>query len=154
MGTTTNRSDNGFSIVEMLVVLSVIGLFLFIALPSISGVRRQSPARFAEQVSLLAQATKISAIKDNKERAIFVDIAKRRVLSDIRETSLAIPDHLTFAVAFGRGQEQATTEARIAFFPDGGSTGGSLVFTDQDGSQAVIAINWLTASISLRESER
>ncbi|RYG99781.1 MAG: type II secretion system protein GspH [Alphaproteobacteria bacterium] len=148
MMSVRGRNESGFSMIEMLVVLAIIGLISSLAFPKLWSSRPERPRSFAQKVLLLAQTARLSAIKTNENRSLLILAQDRRIKADWSSQALVIPKQLSFVATYGQRSEATTSEARITFFPSGGSTGGAVEFTQ--GSEVVkVSVNWLTGSISL-----
>ncbi|MBB6166375.1 general secretion pathway protein H [Rhizobium wenxiniae] len=138
--------------IEMLVVLAIVGIMFSIALPSLRPHRSETPIQMAQKVFSLAQETRLAAIKSNEARSISVSVQDRSIVSQAREKPVEVPKELEFVVTFGRGNEEATENAKITFFPTGGSTGGRITFRQNGADKATVAFNWLTGAISLDQA--
>jgi general secretion pathway protein H len=141
--------DSGFSLIEMLVVLVLIGAVFGIAFPRINSGRESRPAQFAQRIFTLVQSARLSAIKSNTNRNIIISVQHRQIASEGSGDSLAVPKDLSFNATFGQRQEELKGDARITFFPSGGSTGGSLIFQGLNEETASVEVNWLTGAVTL-----
>ncbi|WP_312408654.1 GspH/FimT family pseudopilin [Rhizobium sp.] len=148
----SGRQEDGFGMIEMLVVLAIVGIMFSIALPSLRPHRSETPIQMAQKVFSLAQETRLAAIKSNEARSISVSVGDRTIGGQVRGNPVKVPKELDFVVTFGRGNEEATEDARITFFPTGGSTGGRITFRQNGADKAAVAVNWLTGAISLDQA--
>ncbi|MFQ5955240.1 MAG: GspH/FimT family protein [Kiloniellales bacterium] len=141
-----SRRLNGFTLLELLVVLAVLGLVYALALPSLSGVlagpRLDREAR--QLVSALREA-RSNAIVGGREVAFTVDAAAgawrygdRRGLVNRR---------LSLSLQTPPGGVGGAERPAIRFFSDGGSTGGHLTLKGEAGVRR-IHVHWLTGRVT------
>jgi general secretion pathway protein H len=131
------RRETGFTLVELLVVLAIIGLSLAIALPLL--------ARHPVGAALNAAASEIrTALSQARSTAIVED---RMVVfqGDPGGGYWLDRNHFTLPLMSGAQPLRVATigGARISFFPSGGSSGGRIVVSSS-GAQREIAVDMLT----------
>lgn len=141
--------EDGFGMIEMLVVLAIIGVMFSIALPHLRPHRSDTSIQLAQQVFSLAQATRLAAIKNNEPRSIAISVRNRDIKTETKGQAIQVPAGVEFNVTFGRGEEHASENGRITFFPTGGSTGGRISFRQGNAEPASVSVNWLTGAVSL-----
>lgn len=141
-----SRSD-GFTLIELVVVLAVISLVLALVLPSF----RQptgSPAIAAAAHDIAA------ALRLTRSRAIVEDRLTSFVWRDggfSAIDSAATPvQHVPAGIALTMlGAESARGGRSIRFYPDGSSTGGGIALT-AGAARYVVLVNWLNGDVSIR----
>lgn len=121
---TRRAGSAGFTLLELLVVLVVIGLAGVVAFPAVAGRSSAGQARVAAR-------DLVTALRATRAEAVAV----RRPVAF--QTSPRVPAGVRVERADG-GQRPVT------FFPDGGSTGGR--FLVQPGGIAV-EIDWLSGAV-------
>lgn len=133
----TSRRDQGFTLVELLVVLAIIALSLAIAAPLL--------ARHVGGAALNAAAAEIrSALGQARSTAIVED---RTVVfrGDPGGGYWLDRNHFTLPLMNGAQKLRVATTggSEISFFPSGGSSGGRIVVTS-GGSERRIAVDAVT----------
>lgn len=145
-----DTGQGGFGMIEMLVVLAILGVLFSIALPGFRPHQMDDPAVLAQHVLSLTQATRLAAIKSNQARSVNISMRSRTIQSDTSADHIHVSDRLGFTVTYGQDDHATEDEAKISFFPGGGSTGGKIVF-DRPGKTATVMVNWLTGAVSMEE---
>jgi general secretion pathway protein H len=121
---SATRAERGFTLVELLVVLTLLGLLAAMVLPRFSG--RLGPTAQERAAGLADQ------LRAAREQAI----------------STARPTRVPVDPAMARPDPPAE-DAAILFFPDGSSSGGRLL-VDGGGPPAAVEIDDLTGRVRLR----
>ncbi|MGK6317746.1 prepilin-type N-terminal cleavage/methylation domain-containing protein [Neorhizobium sp. DT-125] len=141
---TLAGSNAGFSLMEMLVVLAVLGLLFSIAVPSFRSLTKPTPASIARQVLHEAQLTRLAALKAGRPRSLIMDAEAKFIRSDAKDEGIQIPPAISFSATFGRDEKTTLKQGSITFYPDGSATGGILRFAASGSPAVVLSINWLT----------
>jgi general secretion pathway protein H len=142
--------DEGFTFIEMLVVLGLMAVLISISLPysTTSGEARELDT-FSQFVTLKLRETRYSAIWANKERKIIFDLKKGLVAQTEPERIYPLPKGSSFKIVTAENEVIADFAA-IRFFPDGGSTGGKITIF-KGNTKREVAINWLTGAIVMSD---
>ncbi len=140
---STVSKDNGFSLLEMIVVLSVVSMIAVIGLASTQRNARKTSANEALiQMQAIALKARNIAISGSK-RVLFELHFETGVLSiDGKENGLISKD---MKVDFtGASKLLEKENAKLLFNPDGSSSGGTIKITDASGRKGSIIVNWIT----------
>jgi general secretion pathway protein H len=140
----SERFDDGFTLVEMLVVLAVLGMLALLAFPYIHSRKPSISTDIAPALVHLVALTRLNAISTREPRALTVDVRQRRVTSTGSGRSVVVPPDVKLTVLSGRELIVADSKADIVFLPDGSSTGGMIELSNNRGKDIKIAINWAT----------
>jgi general secretion pathway protein H len=138
--------EAGFTLIEMLVVLTILALTTTLILPLVSG---GSPGgRLQMAASDLASAfrlTRSAAITRNTSLNLMIDVDKRTFSSAVISQRSFAPDidaRLTFASGLGSGR----SDGGFRFFSDGSSTGGDVTLSLR-GKRTTLCVDWLTGVV-------
>jgi len=133
----------GFTLLEMLIVMTIMALVALIAVPLLG---RPSNTLLLETTARdLAGAlrlTRAAAIARNVDIALDIDVDRHTFRSDaipLQSFASGIVAELTVA----EPERVTSSHGAFRFFPDGSSTGGDIVLHLQ-GMEARICVNWLT----------
>lgn len=144
------RSERGFTLIEMLVVLTIIALamtavpMVFAGLPSI----RLRAA--ADGMAATLRQLHDQAIRRGETTELILDPATRtyRVSTDavLRRLPAVVAKVGFTTAAFWRSDNSAS----IRFFADGSATGGTIVF-EHGRRAAAVTVDWLTGRVQRNE---
>ena len=144
--------SGGFTLVELLVVLVIAGLVLALVgtsiSRSISGAELRTAAR---KMATSLRYTRTRAILDKQEEVFLVDTENRTYLAPKRE-AVELPEGMKVLLNTARSELTAEEVGGIRFYPDGGSTGGSIEL-DANGRIYRINVAWLTGEASVQPPE-
>ena len=140
------RVAAGFTVLEVLVVISIVGLLLAVTVPASSRFYESMQYRQAIQdvVSLLAIA-RHRAVNTGEAQDVMFDTEYKRISlnNDIRQ----LPESFTMLVSSaaelgdqGRGV--------IRFYPEGGASGGDVELARPDNSGVKITVDWLVGRVT------
>ena len=133
-------SAAGFTLVELLVVMGIMGLLLAVVLsskPQTAAVRVTVAARAIAATLQLARA---QAMASNAETVVRIDPTKRQFGMD--GSMHALPRGMTVAMIVAEN-ERVRESGGMRFYPDGQSSGGEIVLA-LEGRASRIAVNWFT----------
>jgi general secretion pathway protein H len=134
----------GYTLLEMLVVLGLLAIVLSISLPSLHSNRGLDGQ--AHEIVALLRAARIAAINQNKETTLEADLARRKIAVTDRKEDLSLSNDIALTMLTAR-QEVQNERGYIRFFPDGSSTGGSITLR-QGKREIAVQVQWLSGRIS------
>ena len=123
-------AEQGFTLLELLVVLTVVALLAGVALPQVRTLLRPDIDRTTREVAL--------AIRDQRSLAM-------------RSGNAAVVTAAAIVPLLPRGTEvveDGLGNDGLLFFPNGTSTGGRVVLGAPDGRRAV-NVDWLTGRVTV-----
>jgi len=142
-------SQQGFTLIEAVCVMAIIGLLAAVLLPSVS--RQTSRPRleaYAVQVASLLKADRNAAIGRQFVIATQVDAPSRTMRSGASGDMVRVPADVRFDSILPTTCNNRDVGAEIDFFPSGMSCGGSIVLSRRD-TRFEIQVNWLTGKIDI-----
>jgi len=164
--------ERGFSLIELMVVIILIGLSISLVAPSLS--------RFSKTVELKGTAKKISgilrycrseAVNRGQVYQVLFDPNLREVRVQWMESGgekgkdekkeekngkkiYFLPDGVRMkGIQIAPSQYPSETPL-IEFYPNGGSNGGTILLETQGGQQYKIKVSFLTGMVELEKAER
>ena len=141
---TDRKSEAGFTLLEMLVVLGLLGLLVALSTPLLrGGVQAGLVERTAYRLSADLSTMRLAAIRHNTETALDFDLASSTYWGDNRLAPRFLPAQIEVVIDAPRSTVGARTLVSFRFFPDGSASGGRIVI-GQGGQQRVITLDRLT----------
>lgn len=141
------RSEQGFSLVELMVVMVLVALLFSVVGISVSRSVAGAEIRNAEREIIAGlRHTRGQAIIKREQQVFSVD-TNNRTWQAAGQPAAALPDGIEITLNTARSELTGEGVGGIRFFPDGASTGGSVVLTAQE-REWHIAVAWLTGEIS------
>jgi general secretion pathway protein H len=135
-------------LIELLVVLAILAVVLVAAPPLLS---RAMPAvelrAAARDIATSLRATRDIAIATNREATFTLDVRNGMYGTAGQGSSRQLPT--TFGISFLTAETERVSndEARVRFFPNGGSTGGRIRL-ERAGRTNDVTIDWLTGHVA------
>lgn len=127
---TARRSDEGFTLLEILVVLVIMALIAAQVAPGLAGIASLSERRVAGAIGRALERARETAIR--------------------QATPIAL-DPRSFANRLPEGFE--LIGPRLVFFPEGGSSGGQWVLADENGALRRYRVDWLSGQVTTDTSD-
>lgn len=137
----------GFTLIEVLVVLMILGLTMAVVVPAVSKGFGNSLDENARTVQLALRKARSAAVLQQRSMAVLVDLNAKSVRQEYSKRTSDISERLSLRVS-GAASEQSGSVAGIRFFPDGSSTGGRVMLA-VDGESVSVNVDWLTGRVSI-----
>lgn len=146
---TRGRSDSGFTLIEVLVVVAILAL-------SVGIIAGRGPARSpgleargaADQVARGLRLARSRAIAGNHAVAFTLDVARRSFRVGDAPWQ-ALPPTLDLGMLAAAEAAPDPALGRIVFAPDGGATGGSIRV-----GALTIGVDWLSGRVTVADARR
>ncbi|MBV8740062.1 MAG: GspH/FimT family pseudopilin [Alphaproteobacteria bacterium] len=144
------EDPSGFSLIELLVVLAVLGFALVLIVgyraPWSSGLSlRGTAAELAAELRL----ARSQAIAENHPVAFALDLAGHRYQVG-NGPPHALPAQLAVALLTISGERRGGTVGDIRFNPDGSSTGGRIMLAD-GARRVAVGVDWLSGRVRIAD---
>ena len=142
------RGEAGFTVIELIVVLSVLALAYALVAPSVIAVLdRPRLDNAARSVAVSLREARATAIKTFHNTWFTVAPDRRSWRAGGKTGTVAEGFDLSLERLTWDGDRSAGRAQAIIFFPDGSSTGGRILLTSR-GRTRVVAVEWLTGRVS------
>ena len=137
----------GFTLLEVLVVLVLMGLAYAMAMPMIgSGAATLELKSTTRQLAAGLRKARGNAITQRRETVLTLDVGKRRFALTGDPKEHALPARVEISLLTARSEQLEDQIGNIRFFPDGTSTGGKITLSVGETRQA-LNIDWLTGKV-------
>ena len=137
----------GFTLLEMLVAITIAAIVLGVSAPSMQRLYKSSQYHGAvnDVVTTLTSA-RYQAIRSGGNQDVFINPTTREIsLGEIVKT---LPESLQIEI-LGSGELNVDGAGVIRFYPDGGSSGGYVNLTHENGISVQVQVDWLLGRVSL-----
>ncbi len=142
----------GFTLLELLVALAILGAALAIAVPQLTGRSAVELKATAQSVAAALRRTRDQAMSENQSRVMGVDVEARRFQAGAQSAARQMPAHIEVSLYTARSELLSGSAGGIRFFPDGSSTGGQIALSAK-GRRYVIDVDWLTGRVRIYEDD-
>ena len=146
----------GFTLLELLVVLTIAGLLLTVVPPMVSAVLPGTEMRTASrELTLALRHARLDAVSNGTTvEVMFADNPARYAVGDKpfrllpEDTELRIGYLASSSSNSASYRELADHPYRLRFSPDGSSSGATLLLT-RDGSHHAVSVGWLMGRVTV-----
>lgn len=148
--TSTTNSSAGFSLIELLVVLLLLGLAYGLAAPSLSRVIAGNDVRLAaRELAAALNEARAGALTSGRERRFVLDAAANAY--GVGQATRPLPRDVQIAATVPGSRRLSQTAATIDFFPDGSSSGGRVIVGAPSGASRTLVVDFLTGRVTAVE---
>lgn len=146
---SAHPSQRGFTLIEVVVVLSILALITAMALPLLAGAGSKADTRAAaREIAAAMRLTRDLAMTRGHPEAFVIDAASGAFRAGSTSTPQRIPGDVRLVLYTTTGERRGATAGSIRFFPDGSSTGGG-VRLQAGNSRAEVLVDWLTGHLTI-----
>jgi general secretion pathway protein H len=141
--------EDGFTLIEIVCVLAMIGLLVAILLPRVPrSTTNQQLEAYAIAIASLLKADRTAAIRYRQQVATQIDAKGRLLRSGATGRLLRLPDDIVFEALLPERCNERPAFSSITFFSSGTSCGGALALT-RLGAGYEVRVNWLTGGVDV-----
>jgi len=150
--TAGRRAQAGISLLEMLLVVSLIALVSLLAAAAFSGGLKGMELRSAaKEVAAQLRFTRTRAIASGQPQRFVIDPAAH-TWSAPDDRDGEIPESLRIHFTGAREAQPGRGEGAVTFFSDGAATGGRIQLS-REGAAWTVDVAWLTGEVTLERAE-
>ena len=136
-------STRGFTLIELIVVMTILGLALALALPALQRAFPWVELNNAARTTMTAlRETRGRAIGSNREIVLYFDLSARSLSID-GARPVSLDPRLGMTLTTATREVIRSGVGGIRFYPDGTSSGGTVELT-LDRWRQVVSVEWLT----------
>lgn len=143
-------SSAGFTLLELVLAITIAALVVAVSAPSMQ--RLYSSSQYHSAVNDVVSAlslTRQQAIRSGQHADVILNPSERRIGRG--DTITDLPEKVSLEVVGARELNQKDAGV-IRFYPDGGSSGGYVTLTHENGMSVQVTVDWLLGRVSLCKS--
>ncbi len=140
--------QKGFTLIELLVVLVIIGVMVSLVPVAFRGLPSLELKAAARELAGVFRAARGSAIRDNRETYVTIDVDERLYRLDSFGKPHEIDADIEVSLITAETEQTDDSTGRIRFFPDGTSTGGRVALESGAGTYFVL-VDWLSGRVEI-----
>lgn len=149
---TKDRRQAGFTLLELLLVLTIIGLTLTVVPPMLSNAMPTLTLRGAAQdLALAFNQARGRAITRNQTQEVRLLPRQGAYVAGAGPDPQELPKSIRLSVEQAVPLDQVTGEQAVRFYPDGSSSGGLIGLSNQHRGYQ-LRIDWLTGRVRIQEA--
>lgn len=143
---SVRRSDEGFTIIEMMVALAIIAMAMTIAPAIISGLAGSRLRAASDELVAQLREARGQAIRRGAPVELVFDLAKRSYTTPVEPGFRSLPEIVDAVEVTPERLVQPGRIARIRFLADGTASEARIALR-HGTSATIIAIDWLTGRV-------
>jgi len=145
--TGSRRGERGFSLVELLVVLAIMGLVVAVAVPTSARFYESMQLRQAARTTLsMLVAARERALSSGRPQDVRVRPSARRLWAG--DSEYEFPSAVTVTV-HGAAELNYEDIGVIRFYPEGGASGGGIDLRRANGDGTAVNVDWLVGRVTI-----
>lgn len=146
--TNSGQEAAGFTLLEMLVVLTVVAVATGLSFIGVGAMRAtNTPEAFAQKIGETFVALRYRALNTGRSQSARFDVPARTVIVAADDARVRLPRDFSFVVTAGKEIGARDEASSITFLPDGSSSGVEISIADGRGNVAGLRVNWLTGIV-------
>ncbi len=144
---TPSGRESGFTLLEIMVAITIAAIVLGVSAPAMQRLYKSSQYHGAvnDVVTLLSSA-RYQAIRSGGNEDVLINPLTREIT--LGKNVKALPGNLQMEV-LGSQELNRGGAGVIRFYPDGGSSGGYVNLTQDNGMAVQVQVDWLLGRVSL-----
>jgi len=151
-------NKGGFSLLELLVVLAIMGLMSALVMPYLAGTLGHANLKTsAKTVAASLRYARSRAVSEQLAYVALFDSETRslRIFSETEKAKQAKACHLPEGIYFEKAKSaKGVTQSglfRMMFYPTGASSGGEIILADDRGRQYAVRVHFITGMVELSD---
>ena len=152
---TLRASARGFTLIEILVVLSIMAIGAAIVIPMVSGSGATTGElkSAAREIAAGLRLARSEAVATRRETAVTLDLEARKFRVAAGGREVALPPKVDLKLFTAQSDLTDGKRGAIRFFPDGGSNGGRVTLAAGERTYEV-DVDWLTGRVRILDGEQ
>jgi general secretion pathway protein H len=148
-GTAPRAASEGVTLLELLIVLSIMAIVAALVLPTFgNGVSTSELKGSAREVAAALRFARSEALATRQETRVVLDLESRTFAGDRDRRVHTLPRLVELKLFTAQSDLVSDKVGAIRFFPDGGSNGGRVTLAAGD-RKFDIDIDWLTGRVAI-----
>ena len=149
-GASAGRNALGMSLVEILIVLSIMASGAALVVPMVGGAGASTGdlKTAARQIAAGLRHARSEAIAQRRETLVTLDLEKKTFRVAREKRDIALPAKIDLKLFTAQSDLVNERQGAIRFFPDGGSNGGRVTVASGERKYEV-DVDWLTGRVAI-----
>jgi general secretion pathway protein H len=149
-----SATSRGFTFIELIVVLAIIGLAAAVAVPAIEGgLDTREVNRAARQLRAMMHFLSVEAVASGTERRLRIKPSQNRMETDDGSRWVVLTNRAQFERVLG-GAVSGDETVDILFYPNGSSSGADVIVAsrrDRFGNRRRLVLDPLTSGVRVED---
>ena len=142
------RTINGFTLLEMLVVITIVALMTTLTGVNLHGKERTDLESIARTLMTDLRYVRSKAMVDNVDTEITIDVVAKTYFSRHAKIERSLPQTIAVDVTADL-RDVSGSRGKIVFYPDCSSSGGKIRLT-RNARQMEVTTTWLNGYVTMR----